>query len=230
MKRQAIRPLLLLTVTLVTVAACRGVPSPDVEATAPAALATTPTAQPTATQTPVPTDTPTLEPTDTLIPELTDTPIPISEAVPFQFEPYTHPSLAFSFVKPAGLIAHQQEEMVYIEKPESFALIGLYGADDSGAADIQTFLVEQYTEGAGITTYEVIAQETQTDGSLYTAITYTTPDTGSQRFRTDFLVKEQDSFLFALLFIASTDQYDELRPTWDTIMASFAVDPEAVDQ
>jgi hypothetical protein len=229
MKRQVIRPLLWFTFTLVTVAACGGVPSPDVEATAPAALTDTPTAQPTATSTPEPTDTPTPEPTDTPISAVTNTPIPTSEAAPFQFEPYIHPSRAFSFVKPAGLVAQQQDSAVYIEQPESFALIGLYGPDDSGAADIQTYLVEQYTEGAGITAYEVIVQETQSDGSLYTAITYTTPDTDSE-FRADFLVKKQGSFLFALLFIAPTAQYDELRPVWEQIMASFAVNPEAVGQ
>jgi len=58
--------------------ACQGTPTPDVQATAQAALAATQTAQPTATPVP-PTETPT--PTDTPIPP-TDTPTPTDTPVP----------------------------------------------------------------------------------------------------------------------------------------------------
>lgn len=71
--------ILFLLVTLV-ISACAGTPTPDVEATAQAALKATEASQPTDTPVP-PTDTSTPQPTDTPVPP-TNTPVPTNTPIP----------------------------------------------------------------------------------------------------------------------------------------------------
>jgi hypothetical protein len=207
------------------------------------AEAPSPTAEPTSTPEPTPEPTePLAEPTE---PPADDSPLSQTddegsdsdttaieateeaeyEPLPFRADPYEHPSGAFSFIVP--------EDWELVEETDTSAtfgddnsVVGAVFVDIGGVLSVAEFndFVENFLMGyvGEETEYEVIEQEPQPDDSLYIAISYTDGETPSDA---DFFFEQRDTIMFVLLF--DTFTYDEIRPTWDEIIDSYAVDAEA---
>ena len=70
--------------------------------------------------------------------------------------------------------------------------------------------------------YEVVVQEVQPDDSIYVGTVFGSDD---QAGDVDFFFEQRDTIVFVLYFVTSS--YNELLPTWQEIIGSYAVDPEA---
>ncbi len=204
----------------------------------------TPTLEPSPTPTPAPTDTP--APTETPVSvagdtlalggeaEETATPMaevmseeatPEYEPLPFQDEPYTHPSAAFTFAVPEGWsVTSEDETSATVGDGQSY--VGAVFTDGEivyTQKQMQQYIdlfIEEYLSSAE--DYQIIEQKVQPDDSIYVALSYSTTD-GSADI--DFFFEQRDTIVFVLVF--DTPVYNELQPTWDEIIASYAVDPEA---
>lgn len=203
-----------------------------------------PTAEPTATPEPAPEPTtePPLEPTEPPVDDetlsraneaLSDNDIlaveateePEYEPLAFQAEPYQHPSGAFSFSVPEGweLVNETDTSGTFGDDNSVVGAIFVDMGEVLSLADFNDF-VENFLIGyvGEETEYEVIDQEPQPDDSLYVAISYTDGETPSDA---DFFFEQRETVMFVLLF--DTFTYNELRPTWDEIIASYTVDADA---
>ena len=207
----------------------------DVSAQAPTP---SPTLEPTATPTPAPTVTP--EPTNTPVSTAGDslafgsatketaTPeeeTPEYEPLPFQDEPYVHPSGAFTFAMPEGwTVTNEDESSATIGDGQSY--VGAVFTDGEivySQKQMQQYIdvfIEEYLSFAE--DYQIIEQKAQPDDSIYVALSYSTAD-GSGDL--DFFFEQRNTIVFVLLF--DTPVFNELQPTWDEIIASYAVDPDA---
>src|SRR5688572_22258281 len=212
-----------------------------------------PTEEPTAT--PEPTEEPTEEPTATPEPTEEPTEEPVSssgdtlateegseeesaeatgeeeeaeefEPLPFQEEPYVHPSGAFTFIVPEGWdLVSEDETSATLGVEEAavgavFVDMGMVLSDKNMQDFIDTF-VENFVSAFG-DDYQIIEQKVQPDDSIYVALSYTSDDESGD---IDFFFEQRDTVVFVLYF--ATTNYNELQPTWDEIIASYAVDPEA---
>ena len=76
--------------------------------------------------------------------------------------------------------------------------------------------------GEGIE-YEVLEEDVQPDDSLYVAVSYT--DSNDIPSDVDFFFEQRDNVMFVFFF----DSFDYLamRPTWDEIIPTYSVEPEA---
>jgi len=204
--------------------------------------------EPTSVSEATPTDTPTSEatPTDTPEPEPTptDTPEPENssgdsaqgdtlaqptkapaeepEALPFQPDPYVHPSGAFSFGLPEGwAVTAEDETSVTVGADDVIANFSSMFVDVGyrlSESEMQGFSDELIGVFAADDKYEVLAQEQNEDG-LYTQVTFALMGVD---VTADFIFNQQDTVLYVLNFIAVN--YDAMLPTWEAIVDSYETD------
>lgn len=196
----------------------------DVVAQEPTAAPPTPTPEPTAT--PEPTEPTQASTGDSLSIEPTPTPEEEYEPLPFQEEPYVHPSEAFSFLVPEAW-----EGIAGDEASVSFgtddAIVGVIFRDagevfsDKEMQEFSDLFVDGFIGNIG-DSYEVVVEEEQPDDSLYVGVVYDSAGGGGDA---DFFFEQRETVVFILYFI--TTRYEELTPTWNEIIASYWVDPEA---
>ncbi|MFC1975785.1 hypothetical protein ACFLXQ_05265 [Chloroflexota bacterium] len=197
--------------------------------------------EPTDTPEPEPTDTPEPEPTDTPEPEPTDTPEssddstgdtieqPTEEAageevepLPFQAEPYVHPSGAFAFSIPQGWEVSSEDETSVtvgaVDTIANFSSLFLDAGRKLSEAEVEEFseqMVDAFTAGGD---YEVLASDQNEDG-IYVQVAFELVGVDSIG---DFFFFQQDTVLFVLSFIVV--DYAEMLPTWEIIIDSYDTD------
>ncbi|RME77045.1 MAG: hypothetical protein D6784_04530, partial [Chloroflexi bacterium] len=188
---------------------------------------------PTPTPEPAPAATPTAVAGDTLAIAPTKAPPaedkgdqPTPEPLPFQAEPYTHPSGAFSIPVPQGWQKTSEDDfsvafgdqrsrvgVVFVNIGRELSneeLLNLVG-------DTRDIIIDSFADD-----YEVIGEKDALDdkGYYYLAITF---DKGSGDAD---LFYEQHSGVVFIIYFASLD-YDQLQPTWSEILNGYQLDPQA---
>jgi hypothetical protein len=203
------------------------------------AEAPTPEPEPTDTPEPEPTDTPVPEPTDApeessgesaagdTLAQPTEAPAEEAEPLPFQPDPYVHPSGGFSFAIPEGWEVNTEDETsVTVSAPDDIATVSSMFVDvgyQLSESEMQEFNDEIISIfAAGDSEYEVLAQE-QYDDEIYTQVAFELIGVG---VTADFIVSQQDTVLYVLNFIAVN--YDQMLPTWNAIIDSYEMDAAAV--
>ena len=201
----------------------------------------TPEPEPTDTPEPEPTATPepTEEPTesaagDTLSLEATEeaTTEPTAEAaaavepLPFQPEPYVHPSGAFTFAVPEGweLSSESETEATFGDADSAVGTVFVDAGVVFSEEEMQSFM-DSFLESFMASfsdSYEILVQETQPDDSIYVGTIY---ESSTGPGDADFFFEQRETVVFVLYFV--TTRYEELGATWDEIIASYAVDAEA---
>lgn len=149
------------------------------------------------------------------------------EPLPFQAEPYTHPTGTFTFAVPEGWEQLDENELAATFGDNQNTFVGAVFVDAGvvfGEADMQEF-IDTFSERI-ITIfaedYEILTQEAQPDDSIYLAATF---DMEGERGDADFFFEQRDTVVFVLYFV--TNQYDALKPTWNEVISSYSVDPAA---
>jgi len=198
----------------------------------------------------VPTDTPEPSPTPTLEPEPVATPTGASEGqagdsvagdtlvtkpskepepLPFLSEPYIHPSGAFGFAVPEGWeLVDEDEAGATYGDTNSFVGVTFFDAGgEISAEDLKTGL-DTFADGflnGFADSYELVAEDSDPEQKIYfAAYTYESlPDGAGDA---DIFIEQQDTVVYIFYFVSSV--YNEMKPTWDAIIDSYAVDPEAV--
>jgi hypothetical protein len=194
----------------------------------------TPTPEPTPSPEPSPTNTPRSSTGDTLSPDSTESetlgsdPVDANQTpqpLPLGSDPYIHPSGAFSFLVPQEW-SQTEEEETFATFGSSAAIVGaeFFNADEVYDETLMQRFIELYLEGfVPVDEYEVILQEGQPDGSTYIAVTFQS-DQGDD-VDSDFFFEQHGTVVYVFYF--STFNYDDLAPTWNEIIASYALDPDA---
>jgi hypothetical protein len=151
---------------------------------------------------------------------------PEATALPLKDEPYVHPSGAFTFAVPeAWEVASEDETSATLGTDE--AAVGAVFVDmgmelsDKQMQDFMDTFVEKFVSAFG-KDYKIIEQKVQPDDSIYVALSYTGDDGAGD---IDFFFEQRQTVVFVLYF--ATTKYNELQPTWDAIIDSYSVDPEA---
>jgi len=191
------------------------------------------------TDTPVPTPTPSPEPTipprsaagDSLslepvteapTEELIDEPGPL----PFQEEPYVHPSGAFSLAVPESWNQVNEDEIsaAFGDRLSRVGVIFVNFAEILDEAGMQEFIEEstQIIADSFTDNYEVAGEENTLteDGFYYVALSFDEGDGAA-----DLFFEQLDTVVYVLYF--ASFEYAELDPTWSAIIDSYEVDPEA---
>ena len=198
------------------------------------------TQEPTPTPTPTfqPTATPTLEPTepasvssgDTLTLQSTETPTPEpaeeAEPLPFQPEPYVHPSGAFSIAIPEDWNKVDEDELS-AAFGDKLSRVGVIFVDAEAVLD-EDGMKEFINSTLGIIAdtfsedYEVVAEDNalEEDGFYYLTVSFDDGDGDA-----DFFYEQWDTVVYILYF--ASFQYEEMNPTWTEIINSYQVDSEA---
>lgn len=158
--------------------------------------------------------------------ETDDSAVTQADLLTFQAEPYVHPSGAFSFVVPEGWEIAVEDDTTTTFGGDDSALGAVFV--DGGAVYSETELEEfisAFTESfiqAFSEDYTILEQEAQPDGSVYVPIEFTAEgDAGD----VDLIFQQVDTVVFVFYFVST--RYDELRPSWLEIIASYVVDAEA---
>jgi hypothetical protein len=219
------------------------VQAPEPTATPVAEPTSTPVAEPTAT--PEPTVTAAPEPSatrtpkqsagdtlsqppatgDTLGSDPEDTSEQTPEPLPLSADPYLHPSGAFGFAVPEGWTLTEEAES-YATFGFDEAIVGVEFINTGGEYDDREMeqFIELYLERfVPASDYQELTREVQPDGSTYVAITFKSSQ--DESIDSDFFFEQHGPIIYVLYF--STFIYDELAPTWEQIIASYAIDPEA---
>ena len=202
--------------------------------------------EPTPTPEPGPTDTP--EPSPTPEPEPTNTPRssggdslggtsggdtlgggeeePVAEPLPFQPEPYTHPSGAFTFILPEtfeGL----RGDATSVLFGDDLSQLGAEFAN-TGTVLSEDEVLDLSDRAIGIIlsdideNYEIFAEDNKLaeNGFIFKAVSFADGDG-----RADFFFDQRGEIVFAFYFISLA--YDEMDPTWSAIIDSYDIDGEA---
>lgn len=178
------------------------------------------TAEPTAEATPTaePTDEPTDEPTVEATLEF--------EPLPMKDEPYVHPSGAFTLTFPASWegISGDKTSVAFGADNSAVGVVFTDAGKVFSNKEMQEFM-DNFTDsfvGNFADDYQVLEQKVQPDDSIYLAVQYEGEEGAGD---VDFFFEQRDTVIFILYFV--TDTYQELQPTWDEIIATYSVNPEA---
>ena len=149
-------------------------------------------------------------------------------ALPFETTPYEHPTGAFAFAVPEGwevldetetLVsgAFGEEDVIIVSE---FADAGFVHTRDSFQEFIDLIsanIIENFGDS-----YEVVLQEGDPNDKIYLSTTFTS-NTGDGDI--DFLFLQRKTVVYVLYFV--TTSYDQMLPTWEQILESYTVDPDA---
>lgn len=145
------------------------------------------------------------------------------QPMPFQDEPYTHPSGAFTFAVPEGWELYSEDEAGAIWADDRSALMALFV--DAGYVyskqEMNQFVIGFIS--SMFDNYQILEQRAEADGSTFVAIQF---DSDGTKGDGDYYFEQRDTVVFVLYF--GTTAYEEMLPTWEEIIASYAVDPTAV--
>lgn len=212
----------------------------DVAAQEATAVAQEPTSTPEPTPTPSPTPTLPLESTapasasggDTLSLAPTDTPFPEGpaepEPLPFQAEPYVHPSGAFSIAVPEAweLVAEDEFSAALGDTMSQVGVVFLNPGAELTEAEMLDFVddsleivVDTFANQPG---YELIEEDNVLveEGYYFAAVSF---DEGDGQ--ADFFYEQWESVIYILYF--ASYQYETMNPTWLEIIGSYQVDSQA---
>ena len=145
------------------------------------------------------------------------------QPMPFQADPYTHPSGAFTFAVPEGWELYSEDEAGAIWADDRSAVMALFV--DAGSVYSKQEM-NQFTIGfisSMFDNYQILEQRTEADGSTFVAIQF---DSDGVKGDGDYYFEQRDTVVFVLYF--GTTAYEEMLPTWEEIIASYSVDPTAV--
>lgn len=202
--------------------------------------------------TPESTATPEIEPTATTEPESTATTEPTAESteessigdslagvdpttepteeaepLPFKEELYVHPSGAFTFALPEGWegVAGDKTSVSFGDDRSVVGVTFLNAEVVYSDKEMQDFIdafipsfLANFSDD-----HKVLEQKVQPDDSIYVAVSYESAKNGDGD--ADFFFEQRDTIIFILYFV--TTAYTEVGPTWDEIIKSYSVDPEA---
>jgi hypothetical protein len=208
------------------------------------AVAEEPTSEPTATPEPEPTATPEPDPIATTEPtaepteessigdslpgaDPTTEPTEEAEPLPFKEEPYVHPSGAFTFALPESFagIAGDETSVSFGDDRSVVGAVFLDAGVTYSDKEMQDF-IDAFTPSflANFSDdHKILEQKVQPDDSIYVAVSYESAQNGDGD--ADFFFEQRDTIIFILYFV--TTAYTEMGPTWDEIIKSYSVDPEA---
>ena len=212
----------------------------DVAAQEATAVAQEPTPTPETTPSPSPTPTAPPEPAepaaasggDTLSLAPTDTPLPDGaeepEPLPFQAEPYVHPSGAFSIAVPEGwqTVAEDEFSAALGDTMSQVGVVFLNPGAELTEAEMLDFVddsleivVDTFANQPG---YELIEEDNvlAEDGYYFATVSF---DEGDGR--ADFFYEQWESVVYILYF--ASYQYEAMSPTWIEIIGSYQVDSQA---
>lgn len=152
--------------------------------------------------------------------------IEVPEALALQEEPYTHPSGAFSFAVPEGWEILNEDANSGSVGTET-AAVGTAFTNPGGVYSEEEFqaFIDNFTESfisSFATSHEIIEQTPQPDDSIYVAATFESEDGPGQ---VDMFFEQRDTVVFVFYLLTTT--YDEVLPTWNEIIGTYSVDPEA---
>lgn len=145
------------------------------------------------------------------------------QPMPFQDDPYTHPSGAFTFAVPEGWELYSEDEAGAIWVDDQSALMALFV--DAGYVYSKQEM-NQFVLGfisSMFDNYQILEQRAEADGSTFVAIQF---DSGGTKGDGDYYFEQRDTVVFVLYF--GTTAYEEMLPTWEEIIDSYSVDPTAV--
>ena len=150
------------------------------------------------------------------------------EPLPLQAEPYTHPSGGFTFAVPEDweLIDEDETSATFSDGQTYMGAVFTDGEIVYDESDMQNYIdqfVDSYISGFA-ESYEVIEQNVQPDDSIYVSLTYIN-NGGDSGGDADFFFEQRETIVFVLIF--DTPVYNELQSTWNEIIATYAVDPQA---
>lgn len=148
------------------------------------------------------------------------------EPLPFQDEPYVHPSGAFTFALPEGFEGVDGSD-TSVQFGDDLSLMGVNFANSGTALDEDELLelinVRLDAVVGGVDeNYEIITEDNQLaeSGFIYVAASFSNGEG-----RADFFFDQRDTIVYEFYFISII--YDEMIPTWDAIIGSYDIDPEA---
>jgi hypothetical protein len=148
-------------------------------------------------------------------------------ALPLQAEAYVHPSGAFTFGLPEGWTnLTEADNNASFSDGQSSAVGALF--TDAGSVysdkDMKAFMnvfLTNFIYAIG-NDYQVLEQTPQPDGSIYVAVSF---DSNKGPGEADFFFEQRDTVVFVLYFVSLN--YNDMLPTWQAIVASYSVDPQA---
>lgn len=195
----------------------------------------TPEAEPTDTPVPSPTPEPTNTPKssggDSLSSSGGDTlsggkEEPTAEPLPFQPEPYAHPSGAFTFLLPETFEGLRGDATSVLFGDD----VSQLGAEfaNTGSVLSEDEVLELSDRAIGIIlsdidkNYEIFAEDNKLteSGFIFKAVSFADGDG-----RADFFFDQRAEIIFIFYFISLA--YDEMDPTWSAILNSYDIDGEA---
>ncbi|MEM7343752.1 MAG: transporter substrate-binding domain-containing protein, partial [Chloroflexota bacterium] len=148
------------------------------------------------------------------------------EGVALQDEPYVHPTGAFTFALPEGWEQFTEDEASALYGDEATDTgVGAFFLDggqvmtgeefDAFVEIISTSFLDSFGE------YEIVKQEVQPDDSIGIEAVYSSGNISN----IDLFVEQRDTVFFVFYFLS--DNYEEMIPTWNELIASYAVDAAA---
>lgn len=147
------------------------------------------------------------------------------EALPLQPEPYVHPSGAFSFAVPVGWEpVSENENVASFGDQNSIVGVEFFNAETVYDDKSMDTFIGLYLDNFVVSgEYEILSQEKLSDGSTFVAVAAESPS--GRRMDLDVFVEQHDTIMFVFYF--SSFNYEELTPTWDEIIGTYKIDPEA---
>ncbi len=148
------------------------------------------------------------------------------EPLPFQAEPYVHPSGAFTFALPESFksISDDETSVAYGDDRSVVGVMFVNPGVVYTEKQMQTFIdkavgiiMDNYADD-----HTILKQTPQPDDSIYVEVSYTSTNGDGYA---DFFFEQRDTVVFILYFV--TVAYDEMLPTWNQIIDSYSVDPDA---
>jgi hypothetical protein len=142
--------------------------------------------------------------------------------MPFQDEPYVHPSGAFTFAVPEGFEILSEDEAGTILANDTSALMALFiDAEYVYSKQEMNQFITAFISGM-FDNYRVLEQRTEADDSIFVAIEF---DNQGTKGDGDYYFEQRGTVVFVLYF--GSTEYEEMLPTWEEIIASYSVDPDA---
>lgn len=144
------------------------------------------------------------------------------QPMPFQDEPYVHPSGAFTFAVPEGFEILSEDEAGTILANDTSALMALFiDAEYVYSKQEMNQFITAFISGM-FDNYRVLEQRTEADDSIFVAIEF---DNQGTKGDGDYYFEQRGTVVFVLYF--GSTEYEEMLPTWEEIIASYSVDPDA---
>jgi hypothetical protein len=148
------------------------------------------------------------------------------EPLPFKEEPYVHPSGAFTFGVPESWEVFTEDEVSATITDGSsvvgatFTDVGKVYNDKEMDDFVDAFLTIFFSYVSD--DYKIVGRRVLPDDRIFVAVEYKDAE---RKNNAEFFFEQHDTLVFALLLASPV--YEKISPTWNNIIESYAVDPEA---